>query len=181
VARDLSRGDAHEEDNLLIEAVSLLVQRQRETETWVAKQVEHAEERAGAAERRYADIEARLAGIEDQLDRLVGELGPDHGDALVDQRLARLREQVEDLKSGTDSHQLRTVSPSVEPPVQRDPEPLRPPPPPASVEPTSVSTGAPRTTLWDRFGSTAENRFGLVAIGIGALAILYGLSSAVRG
>ena len=57
--------------NLLIEAVSLLVQRQRETEGWVAEQIWQAEERAAATERRYAELEARLLGIEEHVSRLV--------------------------------------------------------------------------------------------------------------
>jgi hypothetical protein len=92
-----------EEGNLLIEAVSLLVQRQRETEGWVTEQIWQAEERAAAAERRYAELEGRLSGIEEHLSRLVNELEPQRGDAHVDERLSRLREQVEDLKTvGTD-------------------------------------------------------------------------------
>jgi hypothetical protein len=50
--RAVARDDAPHEDNLLIEAVLLLVQRQRETETWLAEQVEQAEERAAAVELR---------------------------------------------------------------------------------------------------------------------------------
>ena len=45
----------------------------------------------------------RLSGIEEHLSRLVNELEPQRGDARVDERLSRLREQVEDLKTvGTD-------------------------------------------------------------------------------
>jgi hypothetical protein len=95
--------EVKEEGNLLIEAVSLLVQRQRETEGWVTEQIWQAEERAAAAERRYAELEGRLSGIEEHLSRLVNELEPQRGDAQVDERLSRLREQVEDLKTvGTD-------------------------------------------------------------------------------
>src|SRR5690348_5925957 len=116
VARDLPQEEAPHEDNLLIEAVSLLVQRQRETEAWVAEQVEQAEERAAAVEQRYAELEGRLAGIEFQLDRLVRELEPGRGEAAPGSQLARLREQVEELKSDTDGRPPRT-SRSVEPAV----------------------------------------------------------------
>src|SRR5919202_2974216 len=83
------KDDAHEvqeEGNLLIEAVSLLVQRQRETESWVAEQLWQAEERAAATERRYAELESRLASIEEHLARLVHEVEPPR-EAQVDERL----------------------------------------------------------------------------------------------
>jgi hypothetical protein len=121
VPPDLSKSEVKEvsevkeEGNLLIEAVSLLVQRQRETEGWVAEQIWQAEERAAAAERRYAELEDRLGGIEEHLSRLVNELEPaSGGNAEVDQRLSRLREQVEDLKTvGTDGRPA--VSPRISP------------------------------------------------------------------
>jgi archaellum component FlaC len=121
VPPDLSKSEVKEvsevkeEGNLLIEAVSLLVQRQRETEGWVAEQIWQAEERAAAAERRYAELEDRLDGIEEHLSRLVNELEPaPGGNAEVDQRLSRLREQVEDLKTvGTDGRPA--VSPRMSP------------------------------------------------------------------
>src|SRR5438270_10800705 len=102
VPPDLSKNEVKEvkeEGNLLIEAVSLLVQRQRETEGWVAEQIWQAEERASAAERRYAELETRLTGIEEHLARLVQDVEPARGDAVVDERLSRLREQVEGLKT----------------------------------------------------------------------------------
>src|SRR5205807_6153313 len=97
VASELSRTEVKEEGNLLIEAVALLVQRQRETESWVAEQIWQAEERAAATDRRYAELEARLEGIEEHLARLVHEIEPARGDPAGDERLARLREQVEGL------------------------------------------------------------------------------------
>src|ERR1700694_1440082 len=94
---DLSRSEVKEEGNLLIEAVALLVQRQRETESWVAEQMWQSEERAAATDRRYAELEARLEGIEEHLSRLLSEIDPKPGDVASDERLARLREQVEGL------------------------------------------------------------------------------------
>ena len=93
---DLSPTEVRQEGNLLIEAVSLLVQRQRETESWVAEQVWQAEERSAAADQRYAELESRLAEIEEHLARLVHELEPPTGDAVVDDRLARLRDEEHD-------------------------------------------------------------------------------------
>src|SRR5437868_14500501 len=92
------RTEVKVEGNLLIEAVSLLVQRQRETESWVAEQIWQAGERASATDRRYAELEARLEGIEAHLARLVHEVEPTRGDPVGDERLARLRERVVGLQ-----------------------------------------------------------------------------------
>src|SRR5260370_35413953 len=87
VPPDLSKNEVKEgkeEGNLLIEAVSLLVQRQRETEGWVAEQICQADERAAAPHRRNADLELRLAGIERHRPRL-GQAGqPARGEAPSD-------------------------------------------------------------------------------------------------
>src|SRR5712691_7470225 len=107
---EVKKTEVKEEGNLLIEAVSLLVQRQRETEGWVAEQIWQAEERAAATERRYAELEARLVGIEEHLARLVHDVDVVPGGALDDERLARLREQVEGLKSvGADGYTNRAA------------------------------------------------------------------------
>src|ERR1051325_10074141 len=98
VPSELSRRDEptdiKHEGNLLIEAVSLLVQRQRETEAWIAEQIWQAVERAATVERHYADLGARLAGIEAHLDRLAHGLELSRGNPATEARLARLREQV---------------------------------------------------------------------------------------
>lgn len=129
-APDAPRAELKQEENLLVEAVSLLVQRQRETETWVAEQIWQAQERAAATEQHYADLDARLAGIEDQLNRLVREFEAGGPDAAVGDRLARLREQVEGLKSTGDSRPIRNATPPSLPPLEpaasvREPEAAR--------------------------------------------------------
>src|SRR6266849_2605466 len=147
------------EGNLLIEAVSLLVQRQRETEGWVAEQIWQADERAAAAERRYADLEVRLAGIEEHLSRLVQEVEPAHGDALVDERLSRLREQVEGLKTADVVNRAAVASPEPhaipEPRLAHDPRPAPEPrraPEPQYTEPTPA---APVASARPRVATTA--------------------------
>jgi hypothetical protein len=201
VAHDLSRDPAHEEDNLLIEAVSLLVQRHHETETWLAEQIEQADERAANVERRYADLEARLGGIEETLDRLLRDFEPARGDAAVGQRLARLREQVADLRSVSDGRTLRSVPsaaepasaplPTVQPTAALPIAPAAPASPPVvesvvAVPASAVPTAAPpaaaaaataRPSLWERAGPTDRHRFGLVAMAIGVAALLYALFS----
>ncbi|HEY1296554.1 MAG TPA: hypothetical protein VGJ60_26045, partial [Chloroflexota bacterium] len=116
MSSDLSHTDVTHEDNLLVEAVSLLVRRQRETETLVAEQMCQAEERAAATERRYSDLEKRLGGIEDQLARLVHQFEPGLGDGPVDERLARLREQLEELKAEPNGRPLSAPGPSASSP-----------------------------------------------------------------
>lgn len=110
--------DLGEEDNLLVEAVSLLVQRQRETEQWVTEQVCQAEERTAAAERRSVELESRLAVIEEQLARIARELEPGHGEGPGDGRLARLREQLESLKAGGDGRPEVSTPPLSRPPAE---------------------------------------------------------------
>jgi hypothetical protein len=84
-----------QEGNVLIEAVSLLVQRQRETETWVNERLWQAEQRAVETDRRYATLESRLASIEAHLSRLVTDIEP----AADDERVARLRDQLAGLRA----------------------------------------------------------------------------------
>jgi hypothetical protein len=183
--------EVKEEGNLLIEAVSLLVQRQRETEGWVAEQIWQAEERAAATERRYAELEARLVGIEEHLARLVQDVEPTAGDALDDERLARLREQVEGLKSvggdGFTNRAAPVVPPSAAPspapaydpdvtrPMPTAPEPrsVEPPPKPAAVSPQGVG-------FLELLGATPQDRWGVVLIGGGAIAVLYALLTQLR-
>ena len=197
------RDELDEEGNLLIETVSLLVQRQRETESRVAEQVRQAEERAAATERLYAELEARVAGIEEQLSRLAHEIEPVRGDPAANERLTRLREQLEGLRSGADGRSTRAATPSaasVGPAVPtadtiplRDPEPARAP---AEARPrprlsaslaaaTPARTPAPqaaqRVSFWDLLGSNPQDRFGLVFIGLGAVAVLYAALSLLRG
>jgi hypothetical protein len=207
VASDLSRSDVKEEvgvgvgENLLIEAVSLLVQRQHETESWVAEQVSQAEERAAVSERRYGELEARLVGIEDQLERLMREVEPGRS-AAVDERLVRLREQLEGLKSGADGRPARAVPapslptleatpappprepepPTPHTPLTREPEPstyraalLREPVPPKPASLRAAAADGQSAGFWDLLGSTAESRFGIALIGVGAIAVLFAI------
>jgi uncharacterized coiled-coil protein SlyX len=183
VPPDLSKSEVKEvsefkeEGNLLIEAVSLLVQRQRETEGWVAEQIWQAEERASAAERRYADLEDRLSGIEEHLSRLVNELEPaQDSNAQVDERLSRLREQVEDLKAaGTDG---RLVAP---PPRTSEPQPSLVAFAPPAETAWPAATGAPTNVgFLDLLGCRPADRWGAVLIAAGAVAVLFAVLTSVR-
>jgi hypothetical protein len=221
VSRDLRSDDVEQEDNLLIEAMSLLVQRHRETETWLAEQIAQAEHRAAATERRYADLETRLTGIEGQLTRLAHELEPGRGNPAVDERLARLREQVEDLKSDGDGGPGHPVPPpGANPPAApapvaasavAAPAPAKPPVPASAVagpgaaepqvrQPTGATANsrsvaaAPATSgssavaivsgqaasVWEMMGPRPQDRFGLVLIGVGLLAVFYAILTQLR-
>jgi len=217
VSRDLRSDDAEQEDNLLIEAMSLLVQRHRETESWLAEQIALAEHRAVASERRYADLETRLTGIEDQLTRLAHELEPGRGDAAADERLARLREQVEGLKSDGDGGPGHAVPPpGAIPPTAAGPlaasaaaapapakAPVSAPASagPATPEPKRQQTSAAAnsqsaaaasgssavsafssqaTSVWEMMGPRPQDRFGLVLIGVGLLAVFYAILTQLR-
>jgi hypothetical protein len=226
VSADLSRTKPGEEDNLLVEAVSLLVQRQQDTEKWVTEQVCQVDERTAATERRYAELEARLAAIEEQLARLAHELEPTRGEGATDDRLARLREQLESLKAAGDGRPEVAAQPVPRPPSEppratavREPDASQPPearsaaqrqprrpglppgdgapehqsripiPPewrqrvasPAVKEPTRAGAAAPRrASLLDLLGSNPQDRFGLVFMGVGAVAVLYAALSLLR-
>ena len=178
MASNLSQSEVKEEGNLLIEAVTLLVQRQRETESWVAEQIWQAEERAAAADRSYAELESRLEGIEAHLARLLHDLEPGRGGPGDGERLARLREQLEGLKQspGTAGHSARggsTASMSSESPptsvVEQHP----------TAGPAAIGRG-PSVTFWDLLGSSPQDRFGLVLIGAGMIAVLYAILSQLR-
>jgi hypothetical protein len=182
--------EVKEEGNLLIEAVSLLVQRQRETEGWVAEQIWQAEERAAATERRYAELESRLVGIEEHLSRLVHDVEVVPGGGLDDERLARLREQVEGLKSvGADGYTNRGAPVVAPPPVAAptpayDPDVTRPmptPPEPRYVEPPRAAATSPQGVgFLELLGATPQDRWGVVLIGGGAVAVLYALLTQLR-
>ena len=174
-----SPGDIRNEQNLLIEAISLLVQRQRETEAWLSDQIVQAGERTAATDRRYAELESRLAGIEAQLQRLVPELEPS-AIGEPDERLARLREQVEGLRSVGDVRsapgQPPPRLPPPEAPRETSQQASRVPSPESAREAAPVS---PRqgSTLSDLLGRTPADRFGSFLIAIGALAVVYAVLS----
>jgi hypothetical protein len=210
VSPDLPQKEVKEvkdEGNLVIEAVSLLVQRQREMESWVAEQIWQAEERGAAAERRYAEVEERLAGIEDHLARLVHEVEPSRTDAGLAERLSRLREQVEGLKASGDGgplpHEphLSAAPGSAVAPRDEAAEPVAfapPAGPAAGVAPagravpryeTRVTArppaaaavpGGQRLGFWDLLGTSRDDRLGVVLIGAGAVALLYAILTLLR-
>jgi hypothetical protein len=201
LSRSDLRNEVKEEGNLLIEAVSLLVQRQRETESWVAEQIWQAEERATAAERRYGELEERLVGIEQHLARLVQDVEPSAADQAMAEQLTRLREQVEGLKADADSPAARTVPvaeaptrplPSVEarPPAHEVPHiahetrsaAAQAPRPAGRVPAVATTPGAPSASVgfWDLLGATPQDRAGVLLIGAGGVAVLYAILTQLK-
>jgi hypothetical protein len=144
VSSDSSHSHATEEDNLLVEAVSLLLRRQHETEALVSEQISRSEERSKATEQQYADLESRLASIEDRLSQLLCEPRPNKSDVAVDERLVRLREQLEELKAETNGRPLGAASQPTASPVL-DLEPL-PADAYATQRPPTQMGGATTTT-----------------------------------
>ena len=141
-----------------------------------------------------SELEARLTSIEAQLDRLAHELEPAHGDASVDERLARLREQVEGLKAAADRRLARspvssapTERPVVDPTPAAEPElarPVRAPEPRYSerTAPRPPRAGAPPEAggFWELLGPSPQARYGFVLIGVGSIAVVYAVLSVIR-
>jgi hypothetical protein len=151
----LPRRDIAEEENLLIEAVSLLVQRQRDTEE------------------RYAQLETRLAEIEAHLSRVAAA-------GAADERLALLRDQLEELRGESEPRAVRSVGvTSLE--ARRQPTPTFA----AAAPPTEPVTPAARApaaspSAWDIFGATPRHRFAFLLIVVGVLAVLYSAFLLIR-
>jgi hypothetical protein len=179
VHADSQRLEAKQEENLLVEAVSLLVQRQRELESAIAEQISAADERSAAAEQRYAELEARLATIEEQLNRLAAHnLSAARPEGSAGERLARLRDQVEGLRSAPDGRPSAPRSPLPQDSVRREPEPIR------AIEAPRPAPVRPETATVDHasslFGATSRDRFGLALIAVGVLAVAYAVLSQLR-
>jgi cell division septation protein DedD len=174
-----------DEGNLLIEAVSLLVQRQRETETWVAEQMYQADERAAENDRRYADLEARLSGIEEHLSRLVHDVGLPR-EPIVDERLQRLRAELAGLRATSADAAPVVHAPEPAPVPAPAPAPVAPQPPPAPADlPQATTTAAvataPRSVgFWELLGATRQDRAGALMIAAGAVAVITVVLTQIR-
>jgi hypothetical protein len=94
VGNDQAGATIIHERALLLEALTLLVQRQAETESALIQQVGETNSRVAAMERRSRDLEERLAEIGERLQRLASEVEPDPG---LPRRVAVLQAQVERL------------------------------------------------------------------------------------
>jgi hypothetical protein len=124
-----------EESRLLIEAVSLLVQRQREAEAWLAEQFRQTLLSDSALDRRMAELEERLGRIQARLGTLAAEVDPNLA-SVAD--IARLEQGLESLTNGAAGFPARpqtlTVVPSQTPPPSLDL-----PPRPRSASPRAAA------------------------------------------
>jgi hypothetical protein len=172
----------NEESRLLVEAVSLLLEREREIEATLTDRFHHAERHAARVERGYAEVEARVHRIEKRLAELAPSIDPRSGDLAV---LAQIRGQLTALAPPAGPaaapeplQQLVSVPPSGPPPVSPTPPP--PPSSPATHADTASASSALTTSSadsgkspWSALGDTREARFGALLMAAGAIALLY--------
>jgi hypothetical protein len=170
-----------EEADLLIEAISLLGQRQQETEAWAAERVHQADERAQAVEQRQLELERRLESLEQRLAQLGEQIEPELPAGGPDERLARLRQHVEELRGVATAFEDNSVEPpalvapvsvaSVPPRV----EPPAPPSPPR-IERPSAPARQPRAAQGSDFWQRLEQfppRADTALLLLGLLVVLY--------
>jgi len=89
------RGDSpipDQEAELLIEAISLLAQRQQETEMWAAERIRFAEDRATSAEHRLTSIETQLSALEGAVAKLSDQEEPALIAGTPEECLAKIQE-----------------------------------------------------------------------------------------
>ena len=174
---------------LLLEALTLLVQRQAETESALTDQVARTNTRVANVERRGVDLEARVAGIDARLQQLATQVEPDPG---LSGRVAVLQAQLQQL------HVARLAD--AQPSQSSAPEPTFAPPPPTvqteAAAPTSHPPQAIRQThappprraavvgsadtLWARLGNTNQDRASAVLIGTGVLVVVFAALAQLR-
>jgi hypothetical protein len=108
---------------LLFEALTLLAQRQSETEMTLVEQVNRNSSRIAAVEQLCTQLETRLADIDERLSRLAGAV---HADPGLPQRVAMLQAQIQRL--GRPADQPPAWQPAITPApsprlAQADPRP----------------------------------------------------------
>lgn len=168
------RNEVKAEENLLLDAVSLLAQRQRDTESWVAEQVWQAEERVAATERRQTELQARLDAIEQRLASLAREFEPARIGAADNERLTRLREQLEELRSGADGYVPRSSTAPA--PAAREPRVSGP----DTMRTTSRATAPQSPGILELAEPMSRDRLGFVFMALGGVAVLYAILSQLR-
>lgn len=156
-----------EEADLLIEAISLLGQRQQELDAWAAERERLADERIIALEQRQAEFDRRLDALEVQVGLLrVGDA--DGAESSPETRLERLRQQVEELRGGAYVDEAPgTQLPAPESaPTRVKAEDSAPPVP-------SASPPQQRVDFWQRIERLPRNRLDATLLVVGAVVVLY--------
>jgi hypothetical protein len=153
---------------LLLEALTLLVQRQAETESALADQVVRTTTRVANVERRGAELDARVADIDARLRQLATQVEPDPG---LPGRVAVLQAQLQELQLTRTAESTPPTPPPPTAPTE-PPPPKSPPPEPAVV--------APANTVWERLGATNQDRASAVLIGAGVLVVVFAALAQLR-
>jgi hypothetical protein len=152
-------GAATEEARLLVEAVSLLLEREREIEATMTDRFRRAELRAAEVSTRWQDIEQRLVRIERRLAELAPTIDPRRAGAA---ELSQLKREVESLplRATTPVRTARGAEPTVAQPEVESPTPA-----------------ARNASVWGVLGETLEARFGAALMAVGAMLLLVVLFS----
>jgi hypothetical protein len=173
---------------LLLEALTLLVQRQADTESALTDKVARTNTRVANVERRGADLEARVADIDARLQQLATQVEPDPGLA---SRVAVLQAQLQQLHVGRIAEQPYQSS-APEPPTHQAPptsqtEPAVPASPPVQAvrkpqapPPRRAAVVGSADSLWDRLGTTNQDRASAVLIGTGVLVVVFAALAQLR-
>jgi hypothetical protein len=172
------------EADLLIEAIALLGQRQQETEAWAAERVQLADERVLAVEQRQLDLERKLDNLEKRLAQ-TNQFAPQLP-AAPEERLERLRQHVEDLRTAsvydeTNTDPLREPheSPALEAPTstERGPaltaEPRLSPVRPAVARTPPASPPAAKRDVRQRLESVTPRGMDMALLVLGVLVVLF--------
>jgi hypothetical protein len=184
---------------LLLEALTLLVQRQVESESALSDQVARTNTRVANVERRGVDLAARVADIDARLLQLATQVEPDPGLA---SRVAVLQAQLQQLQVAriADTQPVpQPPQPSYQappPPVQTAPRTEPTPPvlpllqairqpqsqPPRQYVPQHRRPAVVGTadTLWARLGNTNQDRASIVLIGTGVLVVVFAALAQLR-
>jgi hypothetical protein len=182
---------------LLLEALTLLVQRQAETESTMTDQVARTNARVVNVERRGTALEARVADIDARLRQLAIQVEPDPGLA---SRVAVLQAQLQQLHVARipddepEPLQSSVVtsappSPTPTPPsltprtslhAQAIRQPQTPPPRRDVMPPRRAVLVGSADALWDRLGNTNQDRASLVLIGTGVLVVVVAALAQLR-
>jgi len=156
---------------LMVEAVSLLADRQSETDAWLKAQFDHAREVAARAEERCAQLERRLERIEARLGLIVApRLAPHRTNG-------RLPVSSNGVASTVISPSVAS-SPIVSAPTEvtaARPELADPVEHDEAVTPEVANASRRQPTFWELLGDTPGQRVGHGLMGAGAVGIVYAL------
>jgi hypothetical protein len=182
---------------LLLEALTLLVQRQAETESTMTDQIARTNARVVNVERRGTALEARVADIDARLRQLAIQVEPDPGlasrVAVLQAQLQQLHvaripdDEPEPLQSSVVTSAPPSPTPTPPSPTPRTSlhaqairQPQAPPPRRDVMPPRRAVLVGSADALWDRLGTTNQDRASLVLIGTGVLVVVFAALAQLR-